>query len=247
MLVIGSTAIKYHFPDFKRTPKDVDFAVNSLTENRSTQQIEYLVNPIIAVEDDTSHPPEFASPDLLYTLKMSHVVGWNINWEKHVFDIQFLRSKGCKLDRELFFKLYGYWNTVHTPNRRSDLEMTSEQFFNNAVKCEHDHDFLHTLLNPCPTFTKVLKDGAEVEVCEDKFNNLAHEDKCNLVREEVEVMAWERFSNFDYRVAYSKMLKKFILNHAPLWEAIFIVENYVELSRPNRNYFKIIENAVIRS
>lgn len=27
MIVIGSTAIKSYYPDFKRTPKDLDFAV----------------------------------------------------------------------------------------------------------------------------------------------------------------------------------------------------------------------------
>ena len=98
------------------------------------------------------------------------------------------------------------------------------------------------MLVDCPTYTKVLKDGAEVNVSEEKFNNLTFEDKCNLVREEVEVMSWERWSKKDYRVAYNMMLKKFILNHAPIWEAIFIIENYVLLQKPIRNHFKIIES-----
>jgi len=234
MVLIGSKAIKHHYPDFNRDPKDSDYAVtdNSL---KSSREVEYLYNPIIG------HLEGIAEPNLLYTLKASHVVGWDINWEKHMFDTQFLKQKGCTLDRELFFKLYEFWNTIHEPNKRSDLDMTGTDFFNNAVKCEYDHDYLHTLLNPIPTYTKVLKDGEEVDVNEEKFNNLSFEEKCDLVREEVMIMRWERWSKKDYRVAYNMMLKKFILNHAPIWEAIFIIENYVLLQKPMRNHFKIIE------
>ena len=118
--------------------------------------------------------------------------------------------------------------------------MSSDEFFNNAITCKYDHDYLHTLLNPTPTYTKILKDGAEVDVCEEKFNNLSFEEKCDLVREEIEVMSWERYGNFNYRLAYSKMLKKFIINHSPIWEGIFIIENYVELQKPKRNHFEIL-------
>jgi hypothetical protein len=172
---------------------------------------------------------------------MSHIF-WDINWDKHMFDIQFLINKGIAWDRKLFPLLYEYWNTVHGKNKRSDLEMSAEQFFDNAVKSEYDHDWLHTLLNPYPTFNKVLI--GEVEVCEHKFNNLKHEEKCNLVTEEVMIMAYERYKHLDFRVAYSKMLKKFIMNHAPMWEALFIIENYIELHRPKFNYYKIIDDGI---
>lgn len=236
MILIGSKAIKHHFPDFPREPKDTDYIVKEIPEHREPNT-EYLRNSVIE-----SHHLDILDPDTLYTLKMSHVVGWDINWDKHMFDIQFLKKKGCVLNIDLFNELYSYWNTVHKPNKRSDLEMTAEDFFDNALKCEYDHDYIHTLLNSYPTFNKVLKDGAEVDVSEDKFNSLTFNEKCDLVKEEVYVMAWERFSDIDYRHAYSHMLKKFIINHAPLWESIFIAENYVTLHRPNFNYFKTIEN-----
>ena len=237
MILVGSKAIKHHYPDFPREPKDDDYMVGSVEEIKiSSRETEYLYNPVIGNLEG------IADPNLLYTLKASHIVGWDINWEKHMFDSQFLKKKGCTLDRELFFKLYDFWNKIHEPNHRSDLDMTGEEFFDNAVKCEYDHDYIHTLLKPTPTYTKVLKDGAEVDVSEDKFNNLTFEEKCDLVREEVEVMSWERWSKKDYRVAYNMMLKKFIMNHAPIWEAIFIIENYVLLQKPIRNHFKIIES-----
>lgn len=235
MVLIGSKAIKHHYPEFNRNPKDTDYAVIDKYK-KSTREIEYLYNPIIG------HLEGVAEPNILYTLKVSHVVGWDIKWEKHMFDIQFLKQKGCTLDKELFFKLYDFFNTIHEVNKRSDLDMAGKDFFNNAVKCEYDHDYLHTLLNPIPTYTKVLKDGEDVDVSEEKFNDLTFQDKCNLVIEEVEVMSWERWPKKDYRVAFNMMLKKFILNHAPIWEAIFIIENYVLLQKPLRNHFKIIES-----
>jgi len=231
MLLIGSRAIKHHFLDFKREPKDNDYAVSKKME--STREAEFLYNPIIG--NDCG----IASPNTLYTLKISHVIGWDIRWDKHMFDIQFLKKKGCKIDIDLFNKLYKFWNTIHNKNNRSNLDMSSNEFFNNALKTPHD--YYHTLLNESPIYTKILKDGAEVDVSEDKFNDLSFEDKCNLVREEVMVMAYERYKNYNFMKAYSIMLKKFILNHAPIWEAIFIIENYIILHRPQFDYFKKIE------
>lgn len=230
MLLIGSSAIKHHYPEFNRVPKDNDYAV--LTKIKGSREIEYLYNPIIGNKEG------IASPDLLYTLKISHVIGWDINWEKHMFDIQFLKKKGAKLDKDLFQKLYDFWNINNGENKRSDLDMSAEEFFNNALKTPHD--YYHTLLNPTPIYMKILKDGAEVDVSEEKFNNLSFEEKCNLVREEVMVMAYERYKDYNYLKAYSVMLKKFIINHAPLWESIFIIENFITLHKPTFNYFKTI-------
>lgn len=240
MPIIGSTAIKHYFPDFPREPKDIDYVVNAPIKER-VEGYEFLVNtvlyPLVKGKEACVHP------DTLYTLKISHLF-WNINWDKHMFDVQFLKGKGCKFDRELFDKLYIYWQEVHGRNKRSDLKMSAEDFFDNALDLEYEHDYLHTLLNPIPTYTKVLVDGAEVEVSEEKFNLLSYEDKCNLVYEEVELMSWERWPKWDFRIAYFKMLKKFIISHAPIWEALFIIDNYITLHKPRRNHFKIIENGI---
>lgn len=77
-----------------------------------------------------------------------------------------------------------------------------------------------------PMYKKVLKDGAEVDVCENKFNSLSFNEKFNLVIEEVMVMALERYGDIYYKSAFNRMLKKFILNHAPIWESIWIIENH---------------------
>ncbi len=236
MLLIGSSAIKHWFPDFPREPKDLDY----VGKGKNSREVEYLENPILdrLYQNDNN---AIVNPNHLYTLKMSHMF-WNINWEKHLLDIRFLQSKGCVLDRELFYELYEYWNEYHGKNKRSDLKMTAEDFFDNAVECEYEHDYLHTILNPIPTYTKILI--GEVEVDEQKFNLLSHEEKCNLVTEEIMVMAWERWKTINYKIAYGYMLKKFIISHAPLWEAIFIIENHKELYKPKFNYFKTIEDGI---
>lgn len=248
MYLIGSTRIKQLFPDFKREPKDLDYAVDK--KMKSTKGTEYLYNPVLCkylVDQGLNE----VTADVLYTLKISHVIGWNINWQKHLFDINFLTKQGCKLIKPLFDDLYEFWTNYHVKNKRSNLKMSAEDFFNNAITCPIPHDDLHELLiqheyfqgQEKPTYTKVLKDNAEVEVSEEKFNQLSFEEKCNLVREEVYVMSWERKFHKDYRISYSTMLQKFIISHAPLWEGIFILQNYKDLYHPIFNYFKHLDYA----
>ena len=148
MLLIGSSAIKYHFPNFNRIPKDKDYAVP--LKEKGTKNIEFLYNPIIGNING------IASPDILYTLKISHVIGWDINWDKHMFDIQFLKKNGAKLDIDLFNKLYSFWESEHGKNRRSDLNKTSIKFFDNAINTPHD--YYHTIMNENPIYTKILKE-----------------------------------------------------------------------------------------
>jgi|SRR5690606_3861230 len=253
-MLIGSNAIKYHFPEFPRNPKDYDIVAFDeydkldlirIHKGTPNAKIEVLINPIILnyYKEKMGSPPGICGKDELYTLKMSHLF-WDINWEKHEWDATWLRERGCTLIYPLFHKLYKYWNEVHGQNKRSDLKMSASEFFNNALECEYDHDWLHTLLKPVPTFNKVLKDGEEVEVDEDKFHSLSEAEKEDLVREEVEVMAFERFSNLNFRMAYGIMLKKFIISHAPLWEAIWILENYKKLSRARHNFIKILNEKI---
>lgn len=250
-MIIGSTAIKHWFPDFPRDPKDLDIVEDeySLTSEikriETETRIETLLNDVlIDYYNSKEIYPEYCEPNDLYTLKVSHLIGWDIHWEKHMWDVQWLKEKGCVLQKNLLWKLYTYWNELHGENKRSVLNMTAEDFFNNALRCPYDHDWLHTLINPIPTFNKVLKDEAEVEVDELKFNKLSFKEKCDLVVEEVMVMAYERYQKVGWQRGYNRMIKKFILSHAPLWEALFIVENYKLLQRCPFNYFKVIEEGI---
>lgn len=246
-MIIGSLAMKYWYPDFNREPKDCDVIKNGYSgEINSDLRKEYLENPVLVehYKNKLGYCPYFIGKEELLTLKASHLF-WNYNWEKHMFDVQFLLKKGCKINVNLFYKLYDYWNVYHSKNKRSDLKMNSTEFFSNAIKFPYEHDYVHEvlakhpLLFGVPTYTKVLI--GEVEVSEDLFNELSFAEKCSLVTEEVMLMATERFAHMHYKRAYATMLKKFIISHAPLWEAIFIIENFIFLHKPPFNYIKFLK------
>ncbi len=242
-MIIGSTAIRHWYPDFRREPKDIDIVYHpDLPRNKNfykrkypNNKLEFLENSILY--EHVKKGTLYLQPNQLYTLKMSHLF-WDINWDKHMFDVQFLKNKGCKLDRNLFDKLYKYWESYHGKNKRSDLKMTSKEFFNNALTFPIEHDRIHDLLieheyfqgQREATYTKILQDGEEVDVSMEKFQNLTEKEKFNVVFEEVAVMGIERFPRtMYYKKIFDRMLKKFIISHCKIDEAIWIIENYREL------------------
>lgn len=249
MIIIGSTAIKHFFEDFKRDPKDLDIAVENKSQKRSQPKIEYLENPILYKKQYLKYwefdgGNYYLHPDALLTLKMSHLF-WDTNWDKHMFDVQFLLDKGCKWDEKLLNDLVEFWKEYLPKIRRSDLVMSKEDFFTNAINYdEHEHDILHTLINPSPMYLKLLKDGQEVELDESKFYLLSFEEKLEVVREETYVMAYERYKKIHYIPAFKRMLDKFIMKHAPIYIAIFAIENYKTLLKPQINYIKQIEDGL---
>lgn len=250
-MVIGSVAISFWFPDFKREPKDLDIVIDENTtldqqlirDQNKDIKVEFLLNPVL-FEYRRKHNLftdlfYILSPDELYTLKISHSF-WDLknkSWDKHVFDIQFLKEKGCQFIPDLFWDLFNYWEKLHGKRKCSNLDMSAADFFNNAIDFEIEHDLLHELLvqheyfSGPPTYKKILKEGAEVNVCMDKFNSLSELDKFNVVFEEVAIMSLEnRFpENLHWRSKYQRMLKKFIINHCKLEEGIWILQNYKEL------------------
>lgn len=246
MILIGSRAIKYHFPDFKlNEDSDMDYVVSDKWEYtkgyENNIKCEYLKNSIIY--NLYGYGSHIISADDLCTLKASHLV-YDINWLKHMYHLQFLLDKGCKINPKLFWELYKYWEGVHGKNKRSDLKMSKEDFFNNAINYDSgEHDELHKIINPIPIYTLCLKDGCEVELDPEKWSKLSHEQKLEFVREEVYIMAFERYKHLNYADAYFKMLKKFIINHAPDFSLIWILENYKELVRkPKYNFINKIKN-----
>lgn len=249
-MIVGSTALKYYFPNFPREPVDIDIIDSKYNGfekyTQENKKVEILENPILLkwFEDIYGKVLEYCPPNEMYTLKISHMF-WDINWRKHLFDIQWLKDRGCKILKPLFYQLHSYWEDYHGKNKRSNLNMSASDFFTNALQCEYDHDWLHTLINPHPTFNKVLI--GEVEVSEEKFEKLSYQEKLDLVQEEIYVMAWERMPNLDYRFSYEYMMKNFIISHAPIWEAIFILDNYKDLYRPKINFKKQIEDEINKS
>lgn len=238
-ILIGSSAMKHHFGYSVRNPKDIDFAVKS-GKNRREGQIEFLVNPVLHKYEKEA----VISKDNLLTLKVSHLF-WDINWEKHLFDAIHLFENGAELNKEFLKEMREYW-TQHNPKiRRSNLEQGKEQFFTNAVNSAvNEHDHLHTLLEKVPTYTKVLKDNCEVELDENKWNELTIQEKDDVVFEETAVMAWERYKSTPYKIAFLKQLKDNIIKHFPEYIAIHAIKNYKKLRKPKYNFKQKIEDGL---
>lgn len=134
MLLIGSQAAKYHFPDF-REPKDIDLIafrdeVSSVFAPEETlDKYKFKVNDI-NVEVEVAEPGKasyllycsqklnigmdqtipgigkvkVASPNALFLLKKSHLP-FNIHWNKNFFDYLFLKKKNCQVTTQNIFDL----------------------------------------------------------------------------------------------------------------------------------------------
>ena len=222
--LIGSKALLHWYPDLGREPSDTDYAVSEEVIIK-TIGVEYLYNPIFKQFNNS-----IATPEQLLALKVSHLF-WETNWDKHMWDVQFLLTKGNKLNLELYRQFREFFEDFLPKVRRSALNQTKEEFFTNAVNEDVDeHDKLHLLLADVPAYTKILKDGCEVEVDFDKFENLSFEEKLDVVIEETCVMGTERYSGkIPWYKAYGIQLKQNIIKHFPEPIALFAIHNYKQL------------------
>lgn len=231
-MLIGSRAIKYHFSDFPREPKDWDYATNSKSIKPFKDQ-DFINIPQLVGEG-------IATPDQLYTLKLSHIF-WNKQQEKHLSDLIFLKRKGCKKDEKLFDELYKHWNQNLGENKRVDYEKSNDSFFDDdAVVRPIEHDELHRIINPNPLYLLIKPDQTSANISKEMFFNLPKEIQLELCREEAYVLALERFVVFDkkmyWREGYTKMLRAMIMRLSPLWFGTYVAENYDMLRKPTFNF-----------
>lgn len=245
MILIGSRAIKKHFPDF-RDCKDYDYAVfygdgigRETEKDEDGNRHEFQNIPPLTKRYRGSSAS--VTPDHLYTLKVSHIF-WPIKQRKHLGDIKFLRDKGCVIDWELFEELFAYWTDVHGPNTTIDFDKPNDEFFVDYVKREHDHDELHTLINPEPLYLLAKEDRENANISEKIFATLPMDVRLDIVWEEGYVLALERLlirgHEKHWRVAYAKMIRHMICKLTPRWLGLFIVNNYHEILKPKFNFYE---------
>lgn len=238
-ILIGSCKMKELYPEFAREPKDVDFATDEECKS-SVSYMEYLYNPVLChyLGD------EEIDGDEMLTLKVSHLF-YPKDWDKHMWDVQFLLDRGHVVNPNLLNLLRDFWEDYLPKIRRSNLSMTKEDFFTNNVNEDTDqHDYLHTLLNPIPMYTRLLKDGSEVELDERKWHRLTQVEKDAVVFEETAVMAFERYSSMHYKKAFARQLRDNIMKHFPIYIALHAIYNYKELHITNNNFIKTIQNGL---
>lgn len=189
-----------------------------------------------------------ATLDQLYTLKVSHMF-WEINrssvtWNKHAYDCIALSRMGAKFNRAEYDILKPIWKERHG-RREVNLRQTKDQFFSDNVVRHYDHDSLHESVcyQPAlgPAYTWVLKPGSEVDCDYALFEELPHDYKIQLCREEIYVTALERLlipSNYQYpaRRAYHWALRRTITSLFKNDWALWMVLNLDELLVPDVDY-----------
>lgn len=238
MIIVGSTALKYF--DITSKAKDLDI---------------WGTNPIDVVGIDYCQMPReildliptlnnHATPAAILTIKMSHL-SWDIKWDKTKRHILLLKSLGYKVIPELYTILKKHWETVHGDKTFLSLSKNKTEFFNDYVDYKYDHDYLHELVAfPCePVYNRSLKQGEDVLVCKDKFFSMSLEDQIKMFREEITVIAIERWLVHNsytgsWYTAYIEALKKTITNLTKNWANDFIIDNLEKFVKPEYKYFK---------
>ena len=221
MILFGSHIIKQTYDDF-RTPNDRDWYTTDQTVTLpvSNPKDEYYLMECMPDREPTM--------DEMLTLKVSHAI-YDIKWQKTMSDIRFLQIKGHKTIPELLSNLREHWEKVHGKQHRTDFEVEPGKFFEDRVKRKTDHDELHRLINPIPTYLGMIENG--VTPNEDLFRNMPDVDRTEVLFEEAFVLAIERFSNLPDMTAYNRAQNLLVTALHPTWLADEVIKNW------NRNYW----------
>lgn len=249
-ILIGSEAAIHWFPDWYRKVQDYDYiSKNEKKTNKKVNdrivEIHYSKAFDWLLENESS---DIASPDALYTIKVSHSF-WDIHWKKTMDDISFFQRKGCKVIPEFYELLYQDWLERHDNKERINFEKPNSGFFTSAVERKIPHDTLHEIIvSPnIPIYKKLKYDKDMAKIEESLFNNLSFEDKCKVCLEETYVISLERFlipSNFfsNPQTSFYRAAKKVIVDLNKGFVPYFYVTNWDQLSQINKvEYLDIID------
>lgn len=242
LTLIGSTAAKHWFPDF-RTPVDVDYhSPNPMPLNQDAGRLDVFVDERLGQWDWSS--TGVATPEELYTLKVSHAF-WEIgdSWNKHMNDVLFYQGKEVKFNRELYDIVFPIWKELHG-RKITSLKANSKDFFKDAVPRVYDHDSIHASIAyyDKPLYESILVPGEEVMVDSSKFfEGMDWDTQIKLVREEVYTTALERILiPKDYKhspsSAYAWALRRTITSLFKGEWALWAVLNYSTLVRADVDY-----------
>lgn len=237
-IVIGSFAISYWYPEYSRTINDIDYVVRGqqgiFIDELSKRQEVHSGTHWNYLLDNNKHS-YIADPDMLYTIKVSHLA-WDINFDKHMKDVIFLKSKGCKLVPKLYNILYKQWEIQHGSKTNISLNGYNEDFFNSNISRKFIHDELHLAVafGSRPLHESIREDLNSPLPSKRLWKNLSHDAKLKCALEEIYVIYLERFSKYPVNHGTTKALKQLITTMTKGWFNLFLIENFEEL----RNYPK---------
>lgn len=240
MLLTGSIAAKHWFPDFPRTPDDIDVIFPG--RKGKNEHVEYHGVDAFRYILDNNRSREYVDPDFLYTIKVSHAA-WDVRWDKTMNDIVFLKNKGCRLDKYLYKTLLKEWEVIHG-KKKVVLKGTAEEFFNKNVTRAMPHDNVHEMVKfyDKPLYSRINKESGNVACSEELWESLSYDDKLKCSLEEIYVFALERYNNYPPKFAFYKALKHLITLSTKGRFNLFLVENFNELMQYDKSrYFNTIE------
>lgn len=233
-LIYWSTAIKYWYPDFNRDVKDLDVISNEWDitsrwiEYYRIDEFKYLFN---------NKDLKYVDPNLLYTIKLSHL-SWDINWDKHMHDVIFLKNKWCVVDNVFYDMLIKAWQGIHW-NKYIKMNVKNEDFFKENITRKYNHDWLHEqfAFYDRPLNEKIRENLYSPLCSKLLWDNLLYDDKLKCALEELYVLTAERyiFINNPLPIKFAKIrtLKQMIISTTSWWFNLFLKENFLELLNNN--------------
>lgn len=247
MILIGSRALKYWYPDFPlRDDADWDVVANEYFDETfprlELHSRKHLNNQEIKVNKDfgwTTLPNGdgvfVASEPYLAAIKRSHL--WrDYQWDKHITHYnKYLRQH---LDDSVqdFLKERTRLTKEAYPQGNPNLNQSNEDFFDDAVAKVYDHDFIHELAAyyDAPLYTRLKRDDSKAWCEKDLWEQLSLEDKRKCVAEECYVIATERFLvrnnwEYSYKGAYLTALKKVCTTLTSGWFRDFSLDYHPEI------------------
>ena len=248
-MIIGSSAARWWDVPLGNADSDLDVMVHD--EDMLEDYPFGCDSSIVPIEvyNTIYNASGYVSPEVLLTLKMSHLA-WDIKWDKTKRHIITLLNLGYEPDYDAYVLLKKYWESVHGDKSFLSLKKDKDDFFDDHVVYKYDHDYLHELVaypNE-PMYTRCLEDGESVMTSETKFRGMSHVDQVRMFREEVTVIAIERWltndvnkGRYSWYESYSLSLKKTITTLTKNWANDFMIMNIRELSKPQYDLF---ENAI---
>lgn len=155
----------------------------------------------------------------------------------------------------MFDALVAYWTEEFGNKDFLSLKKDKEDFFTDNVTYVYDHDWLHEQVsspNP-PIYALCLKEGEDALIDKNKFDQLPFSDQVRMFREEVAVIAIERYlvnpnikGKFSWFRAYQMSLHKTITQLTKGWATSFIVLNLEHFTKPDYMYFKHALSVITR-
>lgn len=242
-IIVGSTAL-WTCGVINRSPNDLDLWVSKDDPKTYAGDVTHMPESIMSLVECTY--PDVASVNSVYTIKLSHL-GWDIFFEKHKRDVLYLESQGAKVIPELYKALLAHWKVEHGNKDFLSLYKDKTEFFTDHVEYVYDHDYLHELVAypNRPVYEKCLKSGQEVAIDKDKFFAMPFEDQVRMFREEITVIAAERWllnpkvrGKLSWRQAYQYSLRKTVTQLTKNWATDFLVLNLDRFYKPDYDYFK---------